>query len=81
MIHYDPRVMATLSVDEQPAGEEYSVGVLARIRHHWERYGIGARMLFEKDGKPFRRLCRNSRHIELEGAPEIELLYTIRSDR
>ncbi|HUY39086.1 MAG TPA: GNAT family protein [Candidatus Binataceae bacterium] len=80
MIHGDPRAMATLSVDGQPAGEEYSAGVLARIREHWERYGFGVWMLFEKDAKRFAGYA-GIRHIELEGAAEIELLYAIRSDR
>lgn len=80
VIHSDPRVMATLSADGQPAGEEYSAAVLARMREHWERYGFGVWMLFEKDANRFAGYA-GIRHIELEGAPEIELLYAIRSDR
>lgn len=79
-IHSDPRAMATLSVDGRPASEEYSAGVLARMREHWERFGFGVWMLFEKDRDRFAGYA-GIRHIELEGAPEIELLYAIRSDR
>ncbi len=80
VIHSDPRAMATLSADGQPASEEYSSGMLARIREHWERYGFGVWMLFEKADNRFVGYA-GIRHIELQGAPEIELLYAIRSDR
>lgn len=80
VIHSDPRAMATLSVDRQPVSEEHSLAVLARMREHWERYGFGVWMLFEKDAKRFAGYA-GIRHIELEGAAEIELLYAIRSDR
>ncbi len=80
VIHGDPRVMATLSVDGQPAGEEHSRATLARMREHWERYGFGVWMLFEKAGNRFAGYA-GIRHLELEGTPEIELLYAIRSDR
>jgi ribosomal-protein-alanine N-acetyltransferase len=80
VIHGDPRAMATLSADGQPVGEEHSRAILARMREHWERHGFGVWMLFEKAGNRFAGYA-GIRHIELEGAPEIELLYAIRSDR
>ncbi|MFZ1888691.1 MAG: GNAT family N-acetyltransferase [Candidatus Binataceae bacterium] len=80
VIHSDPRAMATLSVDGQPASEGHSLAVLGRMREHWERYGFGVWMLFEKDVNRFAGYA-GIRHIELDGAAEIELLYAIRSDR
>ncbi|MGH7781829.1 MAG: GNAT family N-acetyltransferase [Candidatus Binataceae bacterium] len=80
VLHSDPRVMATLSADGQPAAEAYSRAKLAEMREHWERHGFGSWLLFEKDGNRFTGYA-GIRHIELEGVPEVELLYTIRSDR
>ncbi|MHB8381023.1 MAG: GNAT family N-acetyltransferase [Candidatus Binataceae bacterium] len=80
VIHSDAQAMATLSVDGHAAGEEYSRGVLARMREHWERYAFGVWILFERDENRFVGYA-GIRHIELDGAPEIELLYATRSDQ
>ena len=80
VIHSDSRVMATLAADGQPADAVHSATTLARMCEHWERHGFGVWMLFEKDGGRFAGYA-GIRHIELDGAAEVELLYTIRSDR
>lgn len=80
LLHSDPRVMATLSADGLPADEAHSRATLVRLREHWERRGFGVWMLFESEAHRFAGYA-GIRHIELDGAPEVELLYAIRSDR
>lgn len=72
--------MATLAADGQPKGEAFTRAVLTRLRQHWQRHEFGVWMLFEKDRGRFVGYA-GIRHIELEGAPEVEILYAIRSDR
>jgi RimJ/RimL family protein N-acetyltransferase len=78
-LHADARVMATLSADGRPQGEEFTRDALSRMRAHWERHGFGVRCFFENGEAEFVGYC-GLRHAVVDSRDEIELLYAVRAD-
>jgi ribosomal-protein-alanine N-acetyltransferase len=78
LLHGDPSVMATLSVDGATFSEEDSRAFLARAEQHWRSHGFGLWTLRERDGGNFAGYG-GIKHATVEGRDEIELAYAIRS--
>jgi RimJ/RimL family protein N-acetyltransferase len=78
MLHSDPRVTATLSVDGKPFAEDATRAALDSAIEHWRRHGFGIRYFFERAGGDFVGYC-GLRHAIVEGSEVIELLYAVRA--
>lgn len=76
MLHSDPRVCATITVDGQPLSEEQTKDSIASWMSHWANHGFGVWMFCNHDGEFVG--YAGVKHCEVEGQPEIELLYGIR---
>lgn len=71
LMYKDPRVMATLGgVRSDDETRKY----LADNTDHWKRYGFGVWALRHRDGGFAGRA--GIRHLDLDGADEVELLYS-----
>ena len=77
-LHADPFVMRTLSATGQPLPEAWSRAVLQRIVEHFRRYGFGAWFFRTREDGDFVGYC-GLKHSLVEGAPVVELLYSMRS--
>jgi len=75
MFYLDPEVTRYLGGIRSPAKtEEYLNANLA----HWDRYGFGLWVLRTADGAFAGRA--GIRHVDVEGAPEVEIAYALRRD-
>jgi [ribosomal protein S5]-alanine N-acetyltransferase len=79
MLHADPRVAATLTVDGRPLSEELTRRFLARAAEHWRTYGFGLFGFCGRERGEFVGYC-GIRHTIVEAADTIELMYAIRSE-
>ncbi len=78
LLHADPRVMRTLSPTAKPMPETWSRQALMAIVEHFRRHGFGAWLFRERWSGDFVGYC-GLKHSLVEGAPMVELLYSIRS--
>jgi RimJ/RimL family protein N-acetyltransferase len=74
-LHLDPEVCRHLGGVRSPAQTEaYLTANLA----HWDRHGFGLWVVRTLDGRFAGRVA--IRHVEIEGAPNVEIAYTFRRD-
>jgi RimJ/RimL family protein N-acetyltransferase len=74
-LHLDPEVCRHLGGVRSPAETE---GYLKANLAHWDEHGFGLWVVRTLDGRFAGRA--GIRHVEVEGAPEIEIAYTFRRD-
>jgi RimJ/RimL family protein N-acetyltransferase len=77
-IHGDPRAATTLSVDGLPFSNAHSRRSVQSWTQHWQEHGFGVWMFHKPDGEfiGYAGLMRST----IDGLPEVEMLYAIRSD-
>jgi RimJ/RimL family protein N-acetyltransferase len=75
-MHRDPKVTATLGGLQGP---ERTRSALRRHLEHWERHGFGPWALRHRSTGAFVGRA-GLRHVELDGAAEIELAYALRAE-
>jgi RimJ/RimL family protein N-acetyltransferase len=74
-LHLDPEVSRHLGGVRSPAETEQYLG--ANLAH-WAAYGYGLWIVRTLDGRFAGRV--GIRHTQVEGAPEVEIAYTLRRD-
>ncbi len=72
----DPRVMATLSADGRPLPEDEIARRLAAHVEHARQHGFGIWLFRTRDTGDFVGRA-GLRRVDLEGIPEVELLYAL----
>lgn len=78
LLHADPLVMATLSADGQVLDAAATQQTLGRMLAHWDAHGFGVWMLEINEDRAFAGYC-GLHHDTVDGQPEVELLYALRS--
>ncbi len=76
LMNRDARVMATLG---GVRSSEQTRDFLAKALEHWRRHGYGIWIFRERDGGRFVGRA-GLRHVEIGGAPEVELLYAVMAE-
>jgi|SRR5215469_14175513 len=77
-IHSDARAAATLSADGQPFSKAHTRQALRSWKKHWDDHGFGV-WLFHKTDGAFVGYA-GAMHASIDGKPEVEVLYALRSD-
>ena len=77
-IHSDPRAAATLSADGQPFSKAHSRQALHSWKKHWDQHGFGVWLFHKMDGEFVG--YAGAMHASIDGKPEVEVLYALRSD-
>jgi len=72
----DPRVMATLG---GPHSEAQTRSFLGTSLGHWERHGYGTWIFRDRVHRSFVGRA-GLRHVEIDGNPEVELLYALMAE-
>jgi [ribosomal protein S5]-alanine N-acetyltransferase len=74
----DPGTMRTLSIDGGTASDDQIREICTRHLQHWAEHQFGMWQIFEAATHDFVGNC-GLRHYSLQGAPEIELFFALRS--
>lgn len=77
-LHGDAKVMRSLSVDGLPVPESTTQDFLENAETHWRDHDFGVWALTLNECGTFVGYC-GLRHVNLEGRPEVELLYALSS--
>ena len=77
-IHSDARAAATLSADGRPFSKAHTRQSLHSWKKHWHDHGFGVWMFHKPDGEFVG--YAGTMHASVEGKPEVEVLYALRSD-
>jgi [ribosomal protein S5]-alanine N-acetyltransferase len=77
-VHSDARAAATLSADGRPFSKAHSRHALHSWKKHWDDHGFGVWLFHKIDGEfvGYAGAMRAS----IDGKPEVEVLYALRSD-
>jgi|SRR5215472_5705061 len=77
-IHSDPRAAVTLSADGRPFSRAHTRQSLYSWTQHWQEHGFGVWLFHRPDGEFVG--YAGAMHGSVEGKPEVEVLYALRSD-
>jgi RimJ/RimL family protein N-acetyltransferase len=77
-IHSDAGAAATLSVDGRPFSKAHTRQALHSWKKHWDEHGFGVWLFHKIDGEFVG--YAGAMHASIDGKPEVEVLYALRSD-
>lgn len=77
-IHSDARAAATLAADGQPFSKAHTRHALHSWKKHWDDHGFGVWLFHTMDGEFVG--YAGAMHASIDGKPEVEVLYALRSD-
>lgn len=72
-----PQTMMWLSADGKAADEPRMLDITRSLSGHWKAHGFGVRLFFLRGSGAFAGWA-GIRYVMLDGAPELELLYSLR---
>jgi [ribosomal protein S5]-alanine N-acetyltransferase len=77
-IHSDARAAATLSADGRPFSRAHTRQSVHSWKKHWDDHGFGVWLFHKIDGEFVG--YAGAMHASIDGKPEVEVLYALRSD-
>jgi [ribosomal protein S5]-alanine N-acetyltransferase len=77
-IHSDAGAAATLSADGRPFSKAHTRQALHSWKKHWAEHGFGVWLFHKVDGEFVG--YAGAMHASIDGKPEVEVLYAVRSD-
>jgi ribosomal-protein-alanine N-acetyltransferase len=77
-IHSDAGAAATLSADGRPFSKAHTRQALRSWKKHWDDHGFGVWLFHKIDGEFVG--YAGAMHASIDGKPEVEVLYALRSD-
>jgi [ribosomal protein S5]-alanine N-acetyltransferase len=77
-IHSDASAAATLSADGRPFSKAHTRQALHSWKKHWDEHGFGVWLFHKIDGEFVG--YAGAMHASIDGKPEVEVLYALRSD-